>query len=47
VEIVKVQLQKTNAFISIPREIRETLGLKKGDKMLMKIENGKIVVEKC
>lgn len=32
--------------ITIPRELREILNIKVGDELLLKIENGRIVIEK-
>lgn len=46
-EIVKVQQTKSNTFINLPREIRESLNLLKGDKVLLRVEDGKVILEKC
>lgn len=35
-----------NAQITIPKKIREALGIKEGDKVIMRIEGDKIIVEK-
>jgi len=35
-----------NAQITIPKKIREALGIKEGDKIIMRIEGEKIIVEK-
>ena len=43
---VKVQATKTNTFINIPKEIRELLDIQKGDTLLLKVEDGKIIIEK-
>jgi AbrB family looped-hinge helix DNA binding protein len=43
VEIVKVT---RNAQVTIPKSVREALGIKEGDTVKISIVNGKIVVEK-
>lgn len=43
---VKVQASKTNTYINLPKEIREQLGIKKGDTLLVKLEGNKIIIEK-
>jgi AbrB family looped-hinge helix DNA binding protein len=43
---VKVQATKSNVFINLPKEMREELDIKKGDTLLLKVENGKIIIEK-
>lgn len=43
---VKVQATSSNVFINLPKEIREELDIKKGDTLLLRVENGKIVIEK-
>ena len=43
---VKVQETKTNTFINLPKEMKEALGIKKGDTLLLKVIDGKIVIEK-
>jgi AbrB family looped-hinge helix DNA binding protein len=46
-EIVKVQQNSSNTSVSIPRDIREALSIKKGDKMLMTVtKDNKILLEK-
>ncbi|HDD69422.1 MAG TPA: AbrB/MazE/SpoVT family DNA-binding domain-containing protein [Candidatus Korarchaeota archaeon] len=35
-----------NAQITIPKKIREALGIKEGDRVIMRIEGDKIIVEK-
>lgn len=46
-EIVKIQNCKTNVYMNLPKETREALGIKKGDKMLLKVVDGKLIAEKC
>lgn len=46
-EIVKVQSCKTNVYMNLPRETREALDIKKGDKILLKVVDGKLIAEKC
>jgi AbrB family looped-hinge helix DNA binding protein len=43
---VKVQETKTNTFINLPKEMKEALGIKKGDTLLLKVIDDKIVIEK-
>ena len=43
---VKVQETKTNTFINLPKEMKEALRIKKGDTLLLKVIDGKIVIEK-
>ena len=43
---VKVQETKTNTFINLPKEMKESLSIKKGDTLLLRVENGKIIIEK-
>ena len=43
---VKVQANKSNTWINLPREIRELLNIKKGDTLLLKVEDGNIIIEK-
>jgi AbrB family looped-hinge helix DNA binding protein len=31
--------------VTIPKEVREALGIKVGDRLIVKVENGKIVME--
>ena len=33
-------------FIYIPREVREALGLRRGDYVSMRVEGGRLIVEK-
>ncbi len=42
---MEVHVRKKYA-IYIPRSVVRVLGLKEGDKLLMKVENGKILLEK-
>ncbi|HSQ87966.1 AbrB/MazE/SpoVT family DNA-binding domain-containing protein [Romboutsia sp.] len=43
---VKVQANKSNTFINIPKEMREALDIKKGDTLLLIVKDGKIIIEK-
>ena len=43
---VKVQANSRNTWINLPKEIREHLDIKKGDVLLLRVEDGKIIVEK-
>ena len=43
---VKVQANKSNSWINIPKEIREMLDIKKGDTLLLAVKDGKIIIEK-
>ena len=43
---VKVQANKSNTWINLPKEIRELLNIKKGDTLILKDEEGKINIEK-
>ena len=43
---VKVQATKSNVFINLPKEMREELGIKKGDTLLLAVKDGKIIIEK-
>ena len=43
---VKVQSNKSNTWINLPKEIRELLDIKKGDTLLLTLKDGKIVIEK-
>lgn len=43
---VKVQANKSNTWVNIPKEIRELLDIKKGDTVLVTVKDGKIVIEK-
>jgi AbrB family looped-hinge helix DNA binding protein len=35
-----------NAQVTIPKKIREALGIKEGDRITMRVEDGKVVLEK-
>lgn len=35
-----------NAQVTIPKKIREALGIKEGDKVTMRVEGNRVVVEK-
>ena len=43
---VKVQANKSNTWINIPKEIREVLDIKKGDSLVLAVKDGKIIIEK-
>lgn len=47
IETVKVQECKTNVYMNIPRETRESLNIKKGDKLLLKVVGDELIVKKC
>ena len=42
----KVQANKSNTWNNLPKEKREILNIKKGDTLLLKVEDGKIIIEK-
>lgn len=35
-----------NSQVTIPKKIRESLGIKEGDKIIMRVEEGKVILEK-
>jgi len=43
---VSIVIVTRNAQITIPKKIREALGIKEGDKVIMRVEGEKIIVEK-
>ena len=43
---VKVQANKSNTWVNIPKEIRELLDIKKGDTLLLEVKDGKIIIGK-
>ena len=43
---VKVQANKSNTWVNIPKEIREILDIKKGDTLLLEVKDGKIIIGK-
>jgi AbrB family looped-hinge helix DNA binding protein len=47
VKIISVQETGRNTFFNIPKEVKEELNIKKGDKLLVKLEDGRIILEKC
>ena len=35
-----------NAQVTLPREVREKLGIKRGDRVVVRVENRRIIMEK-
>lgn len=45
--VVKFQVQRTNSFMTVPEDAVNKLKLKKGDKLIVKIDGDRLIVEKC
>ncbi len=46
--VIEVRVKVTRHYqITIPSEIRNALGIREGDVLTMRLEDGKIVIEKC
>lgn len=43
---MKIQANRENTFVNIPREMVKELDLKKGETVLLKLIEGKIVISK-
>jgi len=46
VKVSKVTSNDSTELIYIPKQIREALGLKKGTYVIMRVESGRLVIEK-